>query len=74
MALKEVFARVRVTVELPLNQPWGPDESAANIFQRAKKDALDSLGARLSLGTYRVVGEPVVTMVMADSDATGGGE
>lgn len=62
MTLKAT-ARVRVTVEIDLTQPWGKECTMYQIDKQAMEEAMEYL-ARIPHGRLRVVGPPEVTAVL----------
>lgn len=73
MGLKEVRARVRINVDVTLNQPWPADVTAREVFDRAAKDAKRLVETAIEVcPESRVVDRPVVTMVMVDDGKEGG--
>lgn len=60
-------ARVKLTIEVDLGQPWSPTETAENIFKAAKDEAINSIATRLTRERYRIIGEPVVTAIFCPS-------
>lgn len=73
-----VRARVTVTVELVASSTWNPEVTAEQVARQAKDDAIAALRNGLVIGGLRmgrddktgaqVVGEPKVTMVIAELD------
>jgi hypothetical protein len=52
-----VTARVRVTVDVALDQPWSTDDTAARIRAAAERDALEQVTSAMQrVGLCRVVG------------------
>lgn len=70
MVLKatNVYAHVRLTVELPVPSTWGPGVGLDQVYSQAVEDALGKLRKACNgRSEYRIIGEPVVTAVMVDS-------
>lgn len=58
-------ARVRVTVELDLSQPWSQDATLAEVYKRGGQEALDKLSRLMSsTAEVRVIGKPEVTAIL----------
>lgn len=57
MGKQTVYAVMQVTVEIPV-QPSSADETFAQMFDAAKREADDILRTHLSLSHFKVVGEP----------------
>jgi len=63
-----VYARVRLTVELPVPSHWAPGVQLEQVYSQAVEDALGKLRKACDgSSVYRIIGEPVVTAVMVDS-------
>lgn len=56
------YARVRVTIDVPLSQPWGGDEKAETVFNRARNQAREEIN-RLLDNKYPIVDMKVITTI-----------
>ena len=56
-----VTARIRVTVDIPLSQPWSSDVTFAEVDERARREAIDELCAKLP--NVAIIGVPEVTAI-----------
>ncbi len=59
-------ARVTVTLEIPVNDNWGGTTEINQVVGQAKDSARQKL-FELTKNGARIIGEPVVTMVMVDA-------
>ena len=59
-------ARVRITVEIDTDQPWGGDATVNQVWEQAAREGLAKL-ERLIMGQrgFRIVGKAVPTCVVA---------
>ena len=59
-------ARVRVVVEVTLGQPWSGATRLEEVYEQARKDALDALGNAIAEAheCCRIVGIPVVEAII----------
>lgn len=57
--------RVTVTLEIPISDNWGKDCTVEQIHKQAIDSALVKLNQIVSHGA-RVVGDPLVTMILVD--------
>lgn len=66
----KVTARVQMTIEIELTQPWSPAETTEAVFRQAEAQAMAHARKLTVAGSgcgvfVRIVGEPDVTAVMA---------
>ena len=64
----KVTAKVYMTLEVVLSQPWTEDCPASHIAKQAKSDAIISVNSMLkdAYPYIHVIGEPRVKMIIAD--------
>jgi len=64
------IARVRVTVEITLSQPWNDSETMGNAAKMAETDALQALDRAVqnSKERIKVVSTPIVDLVVLRKD------
>ena len=60
--LLHCIARVRVTVEVTLTQPWPPEATVEEVHRRAEREALEAV-SRLDGHPFALVGTPHVEVV-----------
>lgn len=65
MSKVQASARVQVTIELGMSQPWHESATAEEIHRMAKREALEEV-ARLMKGHASIIGEPRVTMILTE--------
>lgn len=65
MSNVKATARVQVTLEVTLSQPWGAECNFAVLQKAAKEDALMRI-QKLSGSDVRIVGTPKVTAVLVE--------
>lgn len=65
-----VKARVQVVLEVTLDQPWDPYVTAAQVYQQARREARARVEQQVVHPNVRIVGEPLVTMVLAEEKTT----
>jgi hypothetical protein len=59
------YARVKLTVEVRLAQPWGEEDNLAQVYKVARRDGLKRLSSVLhETRDCFVVGDPEVTAVL----------
>jgi hypothetical protein len=59
-------ARISLTVEVTLGQPWGDDETIGNVWKQAARDAVERVTIAIqSHPEIRILSEPVVTAVLS---------
>lgn len=63
-----VTARVKITVEIPCGA-WHETETAENITKDAATTAMHKARGVCTDQHWRLIGEPVVTMVMGTQDS-----
>jgi hypothetical protein len=63
---QSVVAKVTVSVEIPSGSCWGPDCTMKQIHDQAVTGALGKLRKALTETGIRIVGEPLVTAILAD--------
>lgn len=61
-------ARVTVTIEIPITSNWGGTCEVNQVHGQAIDDAMGKLREIISSGG-RIIGEPVVTMILVDAKA-----
>lgn len=61
------YARVQLTIELELTQPWSHDETLKNLYSQAKDQAVRMTDSAVSK-FGRVVGDIKVTALLVPSD------
>ena len=61
-------ARVQLTVEVNLTQPWGHDSTIQDIHKTACDEARRIFYSKTPPSCMRIVGEPKVTVVTIDED------
>ena len=74
MSDRQISARARVTVTLELDAEglWGGDCTVGQVHKqaidnvRATLDSPDAMGRLVAAGKIRIVGEPLVRMVLTD--------
>ncbi len=59
-------ARITVTLEIPVPDNWGGNCDINQVVGQAKDSALGKLRDLTRVGA-RIIGEPVVTMVLVDA-------
>lgn len=69
MSAKEVraTARVKVTLDVYLDQPWGPEMTVGQVHEDAKREALSKVECMVQDRkgiAARIVGEPVVDIIV----------
>ncbi len=74
----KAFARVMVTLEFTLSQPWGDAATVAEIRKRGAEEALERVMAGFVINGLtcktnskteaRVVGDPKVTAILVEDD------
>lgn len=66
-----VKARVTLTIEIDLDQPWGQDCTCEQVFQQAARSAVDTVKiafqGKVTPDRWRLVQDPRVTAVLAES-------
>jgi hypothetical protein len=63
-----VQARVELTVEVTIGQPWGAKDLIGDVWEQAARDAVARLqNALAKCPDIRVVSEPVVTAILSIS-------
>jgi 3-methyladenine DNA glycosylase Tag len=60
-----VTTRVRVVVDIPSRSTWAASTTMAQIVDQAKTGATNTLRKALKDHGFTIVGEPVVTAVLA---------
>ncbi len=60
-------ARVQITVEVELSQPWDGAETVENVYKRAKEQAVEQLTAVL---TGKLLNRPL-TRIIGEADVLG---
>jgi hypothetical protein len=59
-------ARISLTVEVTLSQPWGGGDTIGNVWKQAASDAVSRLQIALqNHPEIRILSEPVVTAVLS---------
>ena len=60
-------ARVTITVEVDLQQPWGDASTLGEIKKAASREAVDSLtrAVQNSTNTIKIIGKPEVKAVLS---------
>lgn len=61
-----VTARIMVTVEVQIEQPWDAHASLAFIHERASADAIARLRRALNLEPIRILGDAKVLVVTSE--------
>lgn len=61
------FARVQLTVEIELAQPWSHDETLKNLYDQAKRQALQMTEVNISK-FGRIIDTPKVTAILVPND------
>lgn len=82
MKRTQTRARVTLTVEIDLSQPWGPDATMGDVFKRATQDAIGAVRRGLSIHHMttgsdaktpaRIIGDPKVVAILVDGDSPEG--
>lgn len=65
---QRAVARVQITIEIPLNQPWGADCPISQVWKQARDQAigiLERLRGRDGQG-YSIIGEPTVKAIVVE--------
>ena len=65
----QAIAKVQITIEVRLSQPWGPEATMAEAYRSAKAEALGRVQA---LKHIEVVDTPVVSIITFETKSGGG--
>lgn len=60
-------ARVQITVEVAVSQPWPASASVSEVHERAARETVEAIRALLGNSTIKIVGDPRVLVVIAEA-------
>ena len=60
-------ARIQLTVEVPAGSTWGEDCNLAQVFKQSRDAAHEALKRALEGDQIKIIGQPVIIAVMAES-------
>lgn len=66
-----VKARIQISLEVTLDQPWDPNATGAQVYQQARREGREAVEFMTKAHhNVRVVGDPLVTMILAEEKTT----
>jgi hypothetical protein len=60
-------AQVKLTLEILISDNWGEECTVTEIHKQAKESAIQKLQELISGRAARIIGEPIVTLILVDS-------